>query len=65
MPPESPEHVIRVSRSDESGGFVLVNISSTGPDPLDLRLLATEGENPYEAESSLRFPLYFYNMSDD
>jgi hypothetical protein len=41
------ENILRVPRSDSEGDFVLVNVSSNGPSPLDLKLLATEGFNPY------------------
>lgn len=45
------EHVLRITRSDDSEGFVLLNVSSNGPQPLDLRVLGTEGENPFVLES--------------
>ena len=48
------EHILRIPRSDSEGDFVLVNVSSNGPGPLDLKLLATEGESPYVAESKHR-----------
>lgn len=42
------EYVLRISRSDSEGEYVLVNVTSpAGASALDLRLLATEGENPY------------------
>ena len=42
------DHVLRISRSDNEGEYVLVNVTSSAGSPaLDLRLLATEGESPY------------------
>lgn len=41
------EHILRVPRSDSEGDFVLINVASNGKSPLDLKLLATEGECPY------------------
>lgn len=49
---DGQEHVLRFSRSDRVGEFVLVNASPNGSKPLDLKLLATEGENPYATEST-------------
>lgn len=46
------EHVLRVPRSDNEGEFVVVNVSSNGNSPLDLKLLATEGESPYVTTST-------------
>ena len=45
------EHILHLPRSDSDNEYVLVNISSGGPSPLDLKLLATEGECPYIATS--------------
>jgi len=39
--------VLRFERSDENEAFVLIQVSHTGPAPLDLTLTATEGESPY------------------
>ncbi|MDI1487828.1 MAG: hypothetical protein OHK93_007101 [Ramalina farinacea] len=39
--------VLRVPRIDSEGDFVLVNVSSNGSKPLDLKIEATEGESPY------------------
>ncbi len=41
------EHILRIARDDEEGRYILMNVSSSGPSPLDLKLLATEGESPY------------------
>lgn len=41
------EHVLRISRTDSPGDYVLLNTSSSGSSPLDLNLLATEGTEPY------------------
>lgn len=39
--------VLKVPRSDDPDAYVLVNVSQKGKAGLDLRLAATEGENPY------------------
>ncbi len=46
------EHVLQIPRSDSEGNFVLVNVASNGSSPLDLNLLATEGESPYVTRSA-------------
>ena len=52
------EHILRIPRSDSDGDYVLVNVASKGRNPLDLRLLATEGEAPYVAESKSTRPSF-------
>ena len=47
----SSEQILRISRDDNEGGYVLVNVTSGGPSALDLKLLATEGESPYYLNS--------------
>ena len=42
------ERVLRIPRADKEGDSILLNIASGGPSPLDLKLTATEGENPYQ-----------------
>lgn len=54
MESQHTESILRISRSDSEGGHVLVNVSSDGSSALDLRLLATEGENPYIGTSEMR-----------
>ena len=49
------EHILHLPRSDSREEYVLVNVSSGGPSPLDLQLLATEGECPYIATSVSTF----------
>jgi hypothetical protein len=39
--------VLRLPRTDVDGDFVLVNVLQSGPDPLDLKLIATDGEAPF------------------
>ncbi|KAJ5619560.1 hypothetical protein N7510_003544 [Penicillium lagena] len=39
--------VLRIPRSDEPEAFVLVHVASSGSLPLDLTVIATEGESPY------------------
>lgn len=42
-----PEQILRIHREDQQGGIVFVNVSSNGPLPLDLKLLATDGVDPF------------------
>ncbi len=41
--------VLRITRSDADShdSYILVHVSSAGPGPLDVRLVATEGSHPY------------------
>lgn len=39
--------ILSIPRSDEADAHVLLHLSPSGPDPLDMRIVATEGENPY------------------
>ncbi|KAL8937246.1 MAG: hypothetical protein Q9216_004523 [Gyalolechia sp. 2 TL-2023] len=41
------ENVLRLPRTDSPGDYILLNTSSNGSSPLDLKLLATEGLEPY------------------
>lgn len=47
------EKILRIDRNDSEGGHVLVNVAPNGASPLDLKLLATEGESPYILKSEL------------
>ncbi|KAL9126112.1 MAG: hypothetical protein Q9217_004786 [Psora testacea] len=47
------EHVLRIPRSDSEGEHVLINVSSNGPKPLDIKILATEGQKPYAITKKL------------
>ncbi|EEA22990.1 hypothetical protein TMatcc_001858 [Talaromyces marneffei ATCC 18224] len=47
MPAGSKDWVIRIPRSDNANEFVLVYIAPSGKTALDLKFIATEGENPY------------------
>lgn len=40
-------HVLRIERSDSEGDFILIQATERGSSELDLKLVATEGENPY------------------
>ncbi|GAO14268.1 uncharacterized protein UV8b_08133 [Ustilaginoidea virens] len=42
----APKRIIKVSHQDEAS-FVLIQVSSKGSKPLDLKLVGTEGEAPY------------------
>ncbi|KAA6409529.1 MAG: hypothetical protein FRX48_06140 [Lasallia pustulata] len=41
------EHIRRIPRSDSEGDYIILNVTSNGPSPLDLKLVATEGNAPY------------------
>ncbi|KAH7321180.1 hypothetical protein B0I35DRAFT_208866 [Stachybotrys elegans] len=41
--------VLKIDRTDDESSFVLLQITPRGSKPLDLRLVATEGEAPYVA----------------
>ncbi|KAL9031633.1 MAG: hypothetical protein Q9196_000347 [Gyalolechia fulgens] len=41
------EHVLRFPRTDSPGDYILLHTSPHGSNPLDLKLLATEGTEPY------------------
>lgn len=41
------EKILRVDREDQKEGIIFVNVSSNGPLPLDLKLLATDGLDPF------------------
>lgn len=43
----SPEQILRIDREDQKEGIIFVNVSSNGPLPLDLKLLATDGLDPF------------------
>ena len=52
------EHVLRIPCIDKTADFVLVNVSKNGRNPLDLKIEATEGENPYMTTSEhVVFPI--------
>lgn len=50
--------VLKVPQSDDDKQFVLLQASSSGKKPLDLKLIGTEGEAPYvvKSRSSLLSP---------
>ncbi|KAK4149086.1 hypothetical protein C8A00DRAFT_38331 [Chaetomidium leptoderma] len=43
----APSHIIRVPRTDEEGSFVLGEVTPSGSKPLNVKFVATEGEEPY------------------
>ncbi|KAI5205583.1 hypothetical protein AUEXF2481DRAFT_388214 [Aureobasidium subglaciale EXF-2481] len=47
MPPLPDPLVLRLLRTDVDNDFVLVNVLQTGSDPLDVKLIATDGEFPF------------------
>lgn len=52
-------HIIRVPRTDEEGAFVLGEITPSGSKPLNVKFVATEGEEPYvvKCKSLMSAPL--------
>ncbi|KAL1867185.1 hypothetical protein Plec18167_008726 [Paecilomyces lecythidis] len=44
--PPAPR-IVRLSRTDDPTAYVLIHVSKSGSKPLDLKLVATEGEAPY------------------
>jgi len=47
MPPLPDPLVLRLPRTDVDSDFVLVNVQQSGPDLLDVKLVATDGEAPF------------------
>ncbi|KAG8419068.1 hypothetical protein J3459_011562 [Metarhizium acridum] len=43
----APKRVLKFSQSENESSYVLVQVSSKGSKPLDLKLVGTEGEAPY------------------
>lgn len=41
--------VVKFPRSDDASSFILVQITPKGSKPLDVKLVGTEGEEPYVA----------------
>jgi hypothetical protein len=41
------QRILRIPRSDDTEGYVLLQVSPTSSNALDLDIAATEGENPY------------------
>ncbi|KAJ4307031.1 hypothetical protein N0V88_000406 [Collariella sp. IMI 366227] len=40
-------HIVRIARTDEEGAFVLGEVTPSGSKPLNVKFVATEGEEPY------------------
>ncbi|KAI9873808.1 MAG: hypothetical protein M1830_010587 [Pleopsidium flavum] len=61
--------ILRLSRSDSLGDYVLVHVSTNGASPLDLKLIATEGEAPYvgsvKQASTIQIQTKNYQGSDE
>ncbi|KAK5120165.1 hypothetical protein LTR85_006646 [Meristemomyces frigidus] len=66
----STDHVLRLRRTDVKGEHLLINVSHTGSKPLDLKLVASEGEHVYPAKikesnvKSLQASNYSGNLDD-
>ncbi|KJK80962.1 hypothetical protein H634G_03495 [Metarhizium anisopliae BRIP 53293] len=43
----APKRILKFSQSENEASYVLVQVSSKGSKPLDLKLVGTEGEAPY------------------
>jgi hypothetical protein len=41
------QRILRISRSDDTQGYVLLQVFPSSANALDLDIAATEGENPY------------------
>jgi hypothetical protein len=52
----APSHIIRVPRTDEEGSFVLGEVTPSGSKPLNVKFVATEGEEPYVVKCELSTP---------
>ncbi|PLN77099.1 hypothetical protein BDW42DRAFT_177534 [Aspergillus taichungensis] len=44
---QSTPQILRIPRSDDTGGYVLLNVSRPKASQFDLDVIATEGESPY------------------
>lgn len=51
------QRILRIPFSDDLESFVLVNAIRTGKTELNLKLVATEGEDPFVGSSMLLPPL--------
>ncbi|KAK4250136.1 hypothetical protein C7999DRAFT_12031 [Corynascus novoguineensis] len=40
-------HIVRIPRTDEEGSFILGEVTPSGSKPLNVKFVATEGEEPY------------------
>ena len=45
------ERILRIPRADVSAGPVLLSVTSNGPQPLDLKLIGTDGVEPFVGSS--------------
>lgn len=52
----APSHIIRVPRTDEEGAFILGEVTPSGSKPLNVKLVATEGEEPYVVKCMSSIP---------
>ena len=43
-------NILRIPSEEGNGGFVLVQVTSSGSKTLDVKLVATEGQAPYAAK---------------
>lgn len=47
------EHILKIARSEGEGNFVMLNVKSKGSKPLDIALLATDGDSAWASSSTL------------
>lgn len=60
----APANVLRFPRSDSEGGFVVIQATPTRSNALDVKLVGTDGVEPYavSCESNARHPVF---MAED
>lgn len=51
--------ILKFSQSENESSYVLVQVSSKGSKPLDLKLVGTEGEAPYVCSCELTVACVF------
>lgn len=56
-------HVLHIPYNTDGSQYVLVDVSPNGPEALDLKLIATDGENPFVATGTC--PPHFYWLDAD
>ena len=55
------EHILKVPRSEDEGNYIMLNIKSNGNKPLDMALLATDGDTAWASNSELFYLLLIHN----
>lgn len=52
-PVMASSRIIRVPRTDEEGAYILGEVTPSGSKPLNVKFVATEGEEPYVVKREL------------